>query len=72
MFEGATSANPDVSNWDTGQVQGMSKMFENAAAANPNMSQWRLPSLEMGERTLVSKMPSPIVVFRPKTTAHCC
>ena len=40
MFEGATQANPDVSNWDVSKVTDMSSMFEGATQANPDVSNW--------------------------------
>ena len=40
MFEGATDANPDVSNWDVSKVTDMSSMFEGATSANPDVSNW--------------------------------
>ena len=40
MFNGATSANPDVSNWDVSKVTTMENMFNGATVANPNMSSW--------------------------------
>ena len=40
MFEGATAANPDVSNWDVSKVTDMTSMFEGATAANPDVSNW--------------------------------
>ena len=36
MFNGATSANPDVSGWDTSKVTDMSVMFGGAISANPD------------------------------------
>ena len=40
MFEGATSANPDVSNWDVSKVTDMTNMFNGATAADPDVSGW--------------------------------
>ena len=40
MFEGATRANPDVSNWDVSKVTDMTSMFEGATDANPDVSNW--------------------------------
>ena len=40
MFEGATNADPDVSNWDISKVTDMSSMFEGATNADPNVSNW--------------------------------
>ena len=40
MFEGATDANPDVSNWDVSKVTDMTSMFEGATDANPDVSNW--------------------------------
>ncbi len=40
MFSHAYLANPDVSNWNTSQVTGMSSVFFNATSANPDVSNW--------------------------------
>jgi surface protein len=40
MFEGATSANPDTSDWDTSSVTDMLGVFLNATLANPDTSGW--------------------------------
>ncbi|MFK5854531.1 MAG: BspA family leucine-rich repeat surface protein [Bacteroidota bacterium] len=40
MFSGATSANPDVSNWNTTNVTNMKSMFSGATSANPDVSNW--------------------------------
>jgi surface protein len=40
MFRDATSANPDVSNWDVSSVTNMSYMFRDATSANPDVSNW--------------------------------
>jgi len=40
MFLNATSANPDVSNWDMSIVTNINQMFRNASSANPNTSNW--------------------------------
>ena len=40
MFEGATSANPDVSNWDVSNITDMTNMFNGATAADPDVSGW--------------------------------
>ncbi len=45
MFEGATSANPDVSEWDTSSVISMEKMFSRATNANPDVSQWNVSNV---------------------------
>ena len=39
MFYGASSANPDVSNWDVSSVTDMRFMFT-ASSANPDVSNW--------------------------------
>ena len=46
MFCEATSANPDVSKWDTSKVINMRSMFYNAANANPDVSKW--DTIEIG------------------------
>ena len=45
MFVSAPSANPDVSNWDTSNMQTMSFMFSGATSADPDMSLWDFSSL---------------------------
>ena len=40
MFQGASSANPDVSEWDVSQVTDMGYMFYDASLANPDVSEW--------------------------------
>ena len=45
MFEGATSANPDVSNWDVSKVTDMTNMFNGATAADPDVSGWVVSSV---------------------------
>jgi len=40
MFAGATSANPDTSDWDTSSVTDMAYMFADASSANPDTSGW--------------------------------
>jgi hypothetical protein len=41
-FQLATSANPDVSNWNTGSVTTFNSMFSGATRANPDLSRWAL------------------------------
>jgi surface protein len=45
MFNGATSANPNTSGWDTGAVTNMSFMFRETTVANPDVSSWNTSSL---------------------------
>jgi surface protein len=40
MFFNATSANPNVTNWDVSNVTNMQAMFQNATSANPNVTNW--------------------------------
>ena len=40
MFSGATSANPDVRNWDVSNVTNMGSMFSGATRANPDVRDW--------------------------------
>ena len=40
MFNGASSANPDVSLWNTSNVTNMAGMFSGATSANPDVSLW--------------------------------
>ena len=42
MFGGATSANPNVSGWDTSKVIDMSYMFEKSGIKKINLSKWKL------------------------------
>ena len=45
MFFAASSANPDVSNWDVSSVTNMDSMFSNATLANPDTSNWDVSSV---------------------------
>jgi surface protein len=45
MFRNATSANPDVSNWDVSNVTSMNNMFFGATSANPDVSNWDISSV---------------------------
>ncbi len=45
MFQNATIANPDVSQWDVANVTDMSLMFVSAKAANPDVSQWNVANV---------------------------
>jgi len=45
MFYGASSANPDVSNWDVSSVANMVFMFNGASSANPDVSNWDVSSV---------------------------
>jgi len=40
MFESATVANPDTSNWDVSSVTNMRLMFRSASSANPDTTNW--------------------------------
>ena len=44
MFDGATAANPDVSEWDVSKVTDMNLMFNGATAADPDVSNWDVSS----------------------------
>jgi len=46
MFSGATSANPDVSNWDTSSGTSFRSMFYLATSATPDVSNWDTSSCE--------------------------
>jgi surface protein len=49
MFFGASSANPNTSNWDVSNVTDMATMFFGASSANPNTSNWDVSSVtDMG------------------------
>ncbi|MCP5010678.1 MAG: BspA family leucine-rich repeat surface protein, partial [Aestuariibacter sp.] len=45
MFYQATSANPDVANWDTSSVTDLSHMFYQATSANPDVANWDTSSV---------------------------
>jgi len=45
MFRNATSANPDVSNWDVSSVTSMNSMFFGATSANPDTTNWDVSSV---------------------------
>jgi surface protein len=45
MFRSASSANPDVSNWDVSSVTSMVQMFFNTSSANPDVSNWDVSSV---------------------------
>jgi len=45
MFRGASSANPDTTNWDVSSVTNMYAMFYNASSANPDTSNWDVSSV---------------------------
>jgi len=45
MFSSATSANPDVSNWDVSSVANMRSMFQSASSANPDTINWDVSSV---------------------------
>ncbi|MFK5854533.1 MAG: BspA family leucine-rich repeat surface protein, partial [Bacteroidota bacterium] len=63
MFRGATSANPDTSNWVTSSVTNMSSMFAGAAAANPDTSNWMTSSV-----TNMSSMFAGAAAANPDTS----
>ena len=45
MFYYASSANPDVFNWDVSSVTTMRRMFANASSVNPDTSNWNVSSV---------------------------
>ena len=45
MFNGATSADPDVSEWDVSKVTDMNLMFNGATSADPDVSEWDFSSV---------------------------
>jgi len=45
MFQNTNNANPDVSNWDTSNVEAVFNMFNNASSANPDTSNWDVSSV---------------------------
>ena len=42
MFSGATSANPDISNWDVSHVNHMREMFKGSGVKALNLTGWKL------------------------------
>ena len=46
LFQNASLANPNVSNWDVSKVKTMDVMFFEAKHASPNVSNWDVSSLE--------------------------
>ena len=40
MFDGASSANPDTTNWNTSNVTAMTEMFYKATSFNQDLSDW--------------------------------
>lgn len=46
MFDDATTANPDVSNWNTSKVTNMAGMFAYTLVANPDVSNWDVSNVE--------------------------
>jgi len=51
MFRSASSANPDLSNWDVSNVTSMYAMFYRASSANPDTSNWDVSNV-----TIMSSM----------------
>jgi len=45
MFANASSANPNVTNWDVSSVTSMFAMFFNASSANPDVTNWDVSSV---------------------------
>jgi len=45
MFYSASSANPNVTNWDVSSVTSMFAMFFNASSANPDVTNWDVSSV---------------------------
>ena len=63
MFALASSANPDVSNWDVSQVTDVSFMFYEATSANPDVWNWDVSSVT--DMSKCSTLPSqPTQMFR--------
>ena len=50
MFNKATKANPNVTNWDMSNVESAKLMFEGAASATPDVSKWNVSKLTNAER----------------------
>jgi len=59
MFLGATSANPDTSNWDVNNVTNMASMFHDASSANPDTTNWN-----------VSNVTNMVAMFRDASSAN--
>jgi surface protein len=50
MFQDASSANPDTSNWDVSSVTNMFLMFFDASSANPDTTNWDVSNVTNMER----------------------
>lgn len=46
MFNGAVSANPNVSNWNTSSIINMRGMFQGASSATPNVGNWNTQNVQ--------------------------
>jgi len=53
MFNGATTFNRDISDWNTSKVQSMEAMFSSATAFDQDISSWNFRALSLsGNRSL--------------------
>jgi hypothetical protein len=47
MFQDASSANPDTSNWNVSNVTNIADMFKSATSANPDVSNWDVSNVNL-------------------------
>ena len=47
MFEGATSFNQSLDNWDVSNVERMSEMFEGATSFNQPLNKWNVSNVKI-------------------------